>query len=121
MKDTPAWRRNASAEELIRQMSKNGITPEQYDAARQKEYERGFSEGVRAGREETVKMAYAAICLAANKLHGFGQKRCMNLLIAVDDNITNHLHSSEAIDEVFRDVGIQIDFSDAINTVKAVG
>lgn len=118
-KATPAWRRNLSAEDIIRGMSKNGITPQQYDEARQKEYERGFSEGVQAGREEAVKMTYAAICLAARGKFGFGQKRVMDLLVAVDDQITNHLHSSDAIDQVFDELDIELSFDDPFSTVRA--
>lgn len=121
MKQTPAYRRGVSAEEMIRRMSRNGITVEDYDNARQKEYDRGFSEGVRAGREETIKMAYAAACLAAKEQYGFARSRCLKLLLAIDDQITNHLHSEEAIQDVFDKMGLTIDFNDPLEPVKEIG
>ena len=119
-KQTPAYRRGASAEELIRQMSRNGITPEQYDEHGRKEYERGLRQGYMDGGTESIKMVYAAVCLALKELHGWGKKRCYDVLARIDDHVTNHLHSSAAIDEVFREVGLQIDFRDPLERVKEV-
>ena len=119
-KSTPAYRRGASAEDLIRQMSRNGITPEQYDEHGRHEYERGLRQGYMDGGTESIKMVYAAVCLALKELHGWGRKRCYDVLARVDEHVTNHLHSSDAIDEVFREVGLQIDFRDPLERVKEV-
>lgn len=119
-KAVPAYRRGQSAEDLIRQMSRNGITPEQYDQHGRKEYERGLHEGYTDGGTESIKMVYAAICLALKELHGWGKKRCYDVLARVDEHVTNHLHSSEAIEEVFREVGLQIDFREPFDRVKEV-
>ena len=117
-KAVPAYRRGVGAEELIRQMSRNGITPEQYDKHGREEYERGLRQGYMDGGTESIKMVYAAVCLAARELHGWGKERCYKLLARIDDHVTNHLHSSDAIDEVFREVGLQIDFRDPLEKVK---
>lgn len=119
-KAVPAYRRGQSAEDLIRQMSRNGITPEQYDQHGRKEYERGLHEGYTDGGTESIKMVYAAICLALKELHGWGKKRCYDVLARVDEHVTTHLHSSEAIEEVFREVGLQIDFREPFDRVKEV-
>lgn len=117
-KATPAYRRGVSAEDLIRQMSRNGITPEQYDEHGRKEYERGLRQGYMDGGTESIKMVYAAVCLAAKELHGWGKKRCYDLLARIDEHVTNHLHSSDAIEEVFHEVGLTIDFKDPLERVK---
>ena len=118
LKDTPAYRRGASAEDLIRRMSKNGITPQEYDRARQKEREEGWHEGYQQGCEETIKMAYAAFCLALNDVYGFGQKRCLEALLRADSILTTSLHSSETIQEVWDKMGLELEFSDPIERVK---
>ena len=119
-KAVPAYRRGIGAEELIRQMSRNGITPEQYDEHGREEYERGLRQGYMDGGTESIKMVYAAVCLAVRELHGWGKKRCYDLLARIDEHVTNHLHSSDAIEEVFREVGLTIDFKDPLERVKEV-
>ena len=115
--DMPAYQRNG-ASDVIRQMAKNGITVEQYDAAREKEYKRGFSEGYRAGGEESMKMCYAAVALAVHELYGFGRKRALDILQKLDNIVMTELNSEEAIAKVFEDIDLQIDFYDPINRVK---
>ena len=119
-KATPAYRRGVGAEDLIRKMSVNGITPEQYDKHGREEYERGLRQGYMDGGTESIKMVYAAVCLALKELHGWGRKRCYDVLARIDDHVTNHLHSSDAIDEVFSEVGLRIDFKDPLERVKEV-
>ena len=112
MKQTPAYRRGVSAEEMIKRMSRNGITVEDYDKARDKEYKRGFSEGYRAGGEESMKMCYAALALAAHELLGFGKKRACDLLVRMDNIVMTRLNSEDAITEAFDAMGLHIDFAD---------
>ncbi len=120
-KATPAYRRGASAEELIKQMSRNGITPQQYDDWGREQYQKGFNEGYTQSSEETAKMVYAAFCLAAKEVFGFGRKRCFDLLVKADEHVTYHLHSKDAIEEVLQQIGLTIDFREPIDRVREVG
>lgn len=113
----PAYQRGGAAD-VIRQMAKNGITVEDYDKARDKEYKRGFSEGYRAGGEESMKMCYAALALAAHELLGFGRKRACDLLVKMDNIVMTRLNSEDAITEAFDAMGLHIDFADPMCRVQ---
>lgn len=90
----------------FQRIQKNGITLEDVKRAEEKSY----AQGVQAGIENTMKTCYAAICLALNELHGFGTKRCKDVLNAVDGKVVMALTSDEAVDEVYRRMGLVIRF-----------
>ena len=92
---------------MFQRIQKNGITLEDVKRAEEKSY----AQGVQAGIENTMKTCYAAICLALNELHGFGTKRCKDVLNAVDDKVVMALTSDEAIQEVFDRMGLVIRFN----------
>lgn len=85
---------------------KNGITPEYVD----RECEKAKAEGYTAGVEATMGICYAAACLALNDLHGFGHKRCKEFLEAMDYHVVYTLTTFEAMDEVFKRMGLKINF-----------
>lgn len=91
----------------FQRIQKNGITLEDLKQAE----ERAYHDGVQAGIENTMKTCYAAICLALNELHGFGTKRCKDVLNAVDEKVVMALNSDEAIQEVFDRMGLVIRFN----------
>lgn len=91
----------------FQRIQKNGITLEDVKRAEEKSY----AQGVQAGIENTMKTCYAAICLALNELHGFGTKRCKDVLNAVDDKVVMALTSDEAVEEVYRRMGLVIRFN----------
>lgn len=91
----------------FQRIQKNGITLEDVKRAEEKSY----AQGVQAGIENTMKTCYAAICLALNELHGFGTKRCKEVLNAVDQKVVMTLTSDEAIQEVFDRMGLVIRFN----------
>lgn len=91
----------------FQRIQKNGITLEDVKRAEEKSY----AQGVQAGIENTMKTCYAAICLALNELHGFGTKRCKDVLNAVDEKVVMTLTSDEAIQEVFDRMGLVIRFN----------
>lgn len=64
-----------------------------------------------------VKSCYAAICLALHELHGFGKKRCRDVLNCVDAKLLETLTSAEAIDEVWRTIGLEINFSEPFDRI----
>lgn len=92
--------------EAFQRIQKNGITLEDLKTAE----DQGYARGVQVGIENTMKTCYAAICLALNELHGFGTKRCREVLNAVDQRITMTLTGEDAIDEVYERMGLQINF-----------
>lgn len=105
--------------EAFQRISKNGITLEDMKRAEDESYQRGVNVGI----ENTMKTCYAAICLALNELHGFGTKRCKDVLNAVDEKVTMALTSQEAIQEVYDRMGLEIKFKgDACEErIKEVG
>ena len=91
----------------FQRIQKNGITLEDVKRAEEKSY----AQGMQAGIENTMKTCYAAICLALNELHGFGTKRCKDVLNAVDETVVMTLTSDEVIQEVFDRMGLVIRFN----------
>ena len=91
----------------FQRIQKNGITLEDVKRAEEKSY----AQGMQAGIENTMKTCYAAICLALNELHGFGTKRCKDVLNAVDEKVVMTLTSDEVIQEVFDRMGLVIRFN----------
>lgn len=90
---------------------KNGITIKDLEENYNKGYEAGFA--VASG--PVIKACYAAVCLALNELHGFGMKRCKDVLNLVDEKILFSLTSMETIEEVWQKIGLQIDFNEVVS------
>lgn len=97
-------------------MSKNGITPKDLQDA----HDQGYDKGVKAASEYSLKDAYAAFLMAAHEVFGFGPKRCRRLLREADERVCNSLSSDEAIEEVFRTVGVAIDFYDPERIIETL-
>ena len=95
-------RLSMSQEKLIRKFEQNGITMKDLE----KEYYKGFD----AGRDSATRTCYAAVCLAARDLLGFGSKRAYKLLCAMDMHVCDTLSSVEAINKVLDEMGITIRF-----------
>lgn len=105
---TPEERAQRMADnEAFQRIQKNGITLEDVKRAE----ERSYAQGMQAGIENTMKTCYAAICLALNELHGFGTKRCKDVLNAVDEKVCMTLVSDDAIQEVFDRMKLVIRFN----------
>lgn len=114
-KALPAWQRQ-SKEQKMAALVKNGITPEYVD----KECAKHFDAGYRKGAEHTLKMVYAAVCLAANDRFGFGRRRCRDLLLAIDNHVLMSLTSEEAMDEVYERMGLRIAAVDEMERIVEV-
>ena len=106
-KQQPKWAKITS-DQRINAMCKNGITPRDVDDA----YNKGYKEGVDRASATIMKDAYAAFLMAAHEVFGFGRDRCRRLLYAADERVVNSLASDEAVEEVFREVGVTINFFD---------
>lgn len=109
----PSYHR-MNKEQRIEALIKNGITLE--------DLERNYTEGYNAGFSEaapgTFKTIYAAICLALHEKYGFGKKRCLEVLKAVDQYVMESLTSVEAIEEVYKRMGLEIAFDDPMDRIK---
>ena len=105
-KQQPRWEKRFTSEQRINAMCRNGITPKDVDDA----YAQGRKDERSAVLDYSMRDCYAGFLLAAHEVFGFGHDRCLRLLRAADERITNSLASDEAIEEVFRTVGVKIDF-----------
>lgn len=94
--------------EAINKIQRNGITLEDLKRVEVQ----GQKDGYLAGKIETLKMCYAAICMALHEQYGFGKKRLMDVLNAVDEKVVYSLTSDEAIKEVWDTTGLEISFKD---------
>lgn len=104
-KKLPKWQK-MTQDQRINAMCKNGITPKDVDDA----YNKGYKEGVDRASATIMKDTYAAFLMAAHEVFGFGRDRCRRLLYAADERVVNSLASDEAVEEVFREVGVAINF-----------
>lgn len=105
---------NMTRQERIERICKNGITLDDL----KRNYDDGFNAGYKLAGEDAVKACYAALCLALHELHGFGQKRCKDVLKAVDDAILYRLTGDDLIQDVFDKIGLTINFSDPMERIK---
>lgn len=106
-KQQPRWQR-MTYDQRINAMCKQGISPKDLQEA----YNKGYDEGVKLASDYCLKDAYAGFLLAAHEVFGFGRDRCRRLLYAADERVCNSLASNEAIEEVFKTVGVSINFFD---------
>lgn len=114
-KGTPAHQR-LSPEQKLAGMIKNGITPDYVDRECDKAYNRGVNDGI----DFAMRLCYAAALLGANDAFGFGHKRGNALLHAMDYHVVYSLTSDEAIDEVFRRMGLKINFKEPLDRIVEV-
>ena len=112
-KKTPAYLR-ITPEQAKKRLLKNGIT----DADLEKNYELGRMDGYKQGADSASVAIYAAIALAANKLYGFGGKRCKDLIYAVDQLVTYAITSKKLADEVYERFGINLCPDDPIERIQ---
>lgn len=99
-------------EQQVNALLKNGITPQDL----KNEYARGRDDGI----ETTFKTVYAAACLALHELEGYGAKRCKRFLRRLDGIVLNSFSSAETIDEVWRRIGLELEFHETFDRVREV-
>ena len=98
------------------ELERNGITMQDLKA----NYDKGFHEGFKKAAEPIVRGCYAGVCLALNDLYGFGHKRCADVLNALDEHITMSLTTTEIIDEVWKRMGLKLEFTEAFERIREV-
>lgn len=113
-KSKPSYMRNMTAAEIQKRFVQQGISPDDLVV----EYRKGYNAGWREAGEPIVRGCYAAICLALNEMHGFGCKRCKDVLNKVDQVMLYTLTSEEAIQEVWDKIGLKLTFSETFDRVS---
>lgn len=76
--------------------------------------------GIEAGKAQAIKTCYAAMCMAARDVYGFGKQRVCKMLREMDKRVVETLASDEAVDEVFEQLGLRITFSDPFSNIEEV-
>lgn len=94
---------------ITNRIARNGVTEKDLED----NYRLGFEEGRQSAQKADTLMFFAAICLALNKLHGFGATRCHRVLTEVYNFVLFGIDSEESIQNVFDEMGLKIDFGDA--------
>lgn len=112
-KATPSYLRGGK-QQIVQQLIRNGITPEDLE----KEFRAGYEAGFRDATPVTFKTIYAAVILALKELHGFGQARCARVLTAVDDKVAHALGSEELIEKVWESVGLRLNFEEPFDRIE---
>lgn len=108
---TPEERARRMADNVaFQRINKNGITIEDLKNAE----DQGRADGFKAGREETLIIAYASFILALNEECGFDADKCRDILNVADEKITYTLTSAEAIKEVYDTMGLTLNFSEEL-------
>lgn len=101
-------------EQRLQNLVKNGITPQDLEKA----YEDGLRQGLMESGLPLIRSFYAALCLALQELHGFGPKRCYDVLARTDHHITDSICSADLVDEVLDKLGLEIDIKDVEGHVQ---
>lgn len=112
-KKKPIWHA-LTKEQKQEQLFKNGITVKDLED----NYNKGFDAGFAQAAEPVIRTTYAAVCLALNDLHGFGAERCCKVLQRLDWHMLNTLSSTDAIDEVYERMKLNINFQEPFDRIE---
>lgn len=112
---TPAYRR-MTIEERKDALVKNGITPDDL----QKAFDKGWKEGFNCATSPVLKTIYAAACLTLHSLEGYGRERCKRFLQALDACVIDTLTSTEAVEKVWDEIGLELDFKESFDRIQEV-
>lgn len=93
-------------EAMVQRICQNGITIDDLDRVGQESY----NEGAKQGAENTMKCVYAAVALVMHEKYGFGKKRCLDVLNAIDEKVIYALTTKEMVQRVWDEIGLEISF-----------
>ena len=116
---TQPTQRDFAQRELARAAAEQILTSDQgkvIDDA----YRLDVSDGWKQALGDAGKTTYAASILALRAEFGFGQERCRRFIERMDQEVTNTLDSREALDKVFEDIGLKINFDDPLEHVEVL-
>ena len=100
--------------QLMAGLAQNGITPKDLE----KEYHRGYQDGLQAASLPMIKTCYAAICLALHDEFDFGEDEYFRALTRVDERLLWTLENQELVDEVLEKTGLTIQFDEVFERVQ---
>ena len=114
--NVPEWKRRqiAARAATVERLTQQGISPKDLKA----EYDKGFEAGFKAAAEPITKGCYAAVCLALKELHGFGHKRCMEVLRHIDDQLIYTMDGQELADRVLDEMKLEILMNEPLDRVQ---
>ena len=115
-KAEPRYVRGLTREQRAAKLARNGITVEDLDKACAENLKRGIAEG----EKMTYRTIYAAVCLALNELHGFGSKRCADVLKRADQIALESLGSGDLMDGVWERMKLRLDFDQPFDRIEEV-
>lgn len=101
-------------QQKINALIKNGIRPEDVEQA----YREGFEEAWAEATPGVLRTCYAAVALALHRELGYGRKRCVRILGAVDDIISETLTSQEAVDKVLEEIGLVLHLHEGLDRIE---
>ena len=89
-------------------------------------YTKGFEAGFEQGREEgfmqasthTTRCLFGAMLIAAHKLYGFGQERCIRLLNLTYQTTLETFTTMEMAQRAFDEVGVEIDWTEPVEVAQ---
>jgi len=96
---------------VIDDISRNGITPD----ALKREYDRGRDDGGREVTQSIGTIYTAAMCLALHEMHGFGRERLYRLMGRMNEIMLETLTAQEAIQKVYKKLGLKFRQDDPFN------
>lgn len=106
--------RGLTHEQKLEQLFQRGISLEDL----KHEYEYGFDTGFSQAAPSTFKTCYAATVLALHELYGFGRRRCQKVLRLVDHYTMEYLTSMDAIEDVWKKIGLQLEFDEPLDRIQ---
>lgn len=110
-------RKIAARQATMERISQQGISPQDLKRECDKAFDRGFM----LAAEPITKGCYAAVVLVLHELFGFGRERCMRVLRALDERLVLTMDGQEYADQVLSDIGVEIDFGEAIDRIVEKG
>lgn len=102
--------RDAKKAALIR----NGITIKDLEDNYNDGWEKGFAQGTTT----TGSVVYAAIGIALHDLFGFGHKRILRALQAVDKHVCEDISSIDTANELLEKTWIRLNFGEPFDRVE---
>lgn len=83
-------------------------------------YEKGFNDGAASTESFFIEALYGAAALAAHRSFGFDDEKCLQLLNAMNDIVTNHFTSQDIIHDAWKEVGLKIVMHDGIEPFQKI-
>lgn len=98
----------------VERLMAQGISP----ADLEKAHAEGFDEGYRLAGMTMIRAAYSAAALGLHEDFGFGRKRVVRALNAMDRHVATMITGDELRDEVAERLGFDINFNEGVNRVE---